>query len=42
VGIPNEVTLKILSHNVREHGRIIWRNAKRIGVAFDQRALRKG
>jgi PilZ domain-containing protein len=34
VGIPHEVTLKMLSrHNVRKHCRIIWRNAKRIGMA---------
>jgi hypothetical protein len=34
VGIPHEVTLKILACNVRQHCFIVWRAEKRIGVAF--------
>jgi PilZ domain len=33
-GIPHEVTLNILSHQVRQHCYIIWRKEKRVGVAF--------
>ena len=33
-GIPHEVTLNILTRQVRQHCYVIWRNEKRIGVAF--------
>jgi hypothetical protein len=33
-GIPHEVTLNILTRQVRQHCYVIWRNEKRIGVVF--------
>jgi PilZ domain len=35
VGIPHEVTLNVLTGNLRQHCFIIWRKERRIGVAFD-------
>ena len=34
VGIPHEVILNILTHQVCQPCRIVWREEKRIGVAF--------
>ena len=34
VGIPHEITLNILTRKVRQHGYIVWRKEKRIGVTF--------
>jgi hypothetical protein len=34
LGIPHEVTLNIVTRHERQHCRIIWRGAKRIGLAF--------
>ena len=34
VGIPHEITLNIVSRHERQHCRIVWRQQKRIGVAF--------
>jgi hypothetical protein len=34
VGIPHEITLNIVSRDERQNGHIVWRNQKRIGVAF--------
>jgi hypothetical protein len=34
LGIPNEITLNILSRHERQHRRIVWRKEKRIGVVF--------
>jgi PilZ domain len=34
VGIPHEITLNILTHQVRQRCHIIWRKEKRVGVAF--------
>ena len=33
-GIPHEITLNIVSNQVRQQCRIIWRKERRIGVAF--------
>jgi hypothetical protein len=33
-GIPHEVTLNIPTRHVREHGYVVWRKDKRIGVRF--------
>jgi PilZ domain len=33
-GIPHEITLNILSRGVRHHCHVVWRQKKRIGVAF--------
>jgi hypothetical protein len=33
-GIPHEITLNIRTGSVRKHGHVVWRNEKRIGVAF--------
>lgn len=33
-GIPHEITLNILSRGVRHHCHVVWRQEKRIGVAF--------
>jgi hypothetical protein len=33
-GIPHEITLSILTHQVRQRCHIIWRNENRVGVAF--------
>jgi hypothetical protein len=35
VGIPHEITLNIMSRGVRYHGHIVWRQNKRIGLAFN-------
>ena len=34
LGIPHEITLNIVSRHERQHCRIVWRQQKRIGVAF--------
>jgi hypothetical protein len=33
-GIPHEVTLNILTLHVRQHGYVVWRKEKRMGVTF--------
>ena len=33
-GIPHEITLNILTQHVRQHGYVVWRKEKRIGVTF--------
>ena len=33
-GIPHEITLNILTQHVSQHGYIVWRKEKRMGVAF--------
>ena len=35
LGIPHEITLNILSRGVRHHCHVVWRQEKRIGVAFN-------
>jgi hypothetical protein len=35
LGIPHEITLNILSRGVRHRGHIVWRQEKRIGIAFN-------
>jgi hypothetical protein len=35
LGIPHEVTLNILTRQVRQPCHIVWRKENRIGVAFD-------
>lgn len=32
--IPHEITLNIRAGEIRQHGFIVWRREKRIGVAF--------
>ena len=34
VGIPHEITLNILSRGASHHCHVVWRQEKRIGVAF--------
>jgi hypothetical protein len=34
-GIPSEITLNIPSRGARHHGHIVWRQERRIGVAFN-------
>ena len=34
VGIPHEVTLRVLTQHVRQHCYIVWRKEKRMGVTF--------
>jgi hypothetical protein len=34
VGIPHEITLNVLTHQTRQHGYIVWRKARRVGMAF--------
>ncbi len=34
MGIPHEITLTIESCKARQHGYIVWRKEKRLGVAF--------
>lgn len=34
-GIPHEVTLSIQTRQMRQHCYVVWRNQKRIGVAFN-------
>ncbi|MGB8603918.1 PilZ domain-containing protein [Bradyrhizobium sp.] len=34
VGIPHEVTLRILTQHVRQHCYVVWRKEKRLGVTF--------
>ena len=34
LGIPHEVTLNILNWHARQHGYIVWRKEKRMGVTF--------
>jgi hypothetical protein len=38
VGIPHEITLRLLTQHVRQHGYVVWRKENRIGVAFDSSA----
>jgi PilZ domain len=33
-GIPHEITLTIQSCEARQHGYVVWRRERRIGVAF--------
>jgi hypothetical protein len=35
IGIPDHFTLALQTDGVRKYCRIVWRNDKRIGVAFD-------
>jgi hypothetical protein len=34
IGIPQEITLNIMSRHQRQNCRIVWRKEKRIGVVF--------
>jgi hypothetical protein len=34
VGIPHEITLNLVTHRMRQHGYIVWRRERRVGVAF--------
>ena len=34
VGIPHEISLLVLSQHVRQHGYIVWRKERRMGVRF--------
>jgi hypothetical protein len=35
VGIPHEVTLRILTEDIHQHCYIVWRKEKRMGLMFD-------
>jgi hypothetical protein len=35
IGIPDHFTLALQADGLRKYCRIVWRNDKRIGVAFD-------
>jgi len=34
LGIPHEITLDIPTQQVRQHGYIVWRKERRMGVTF--------
>jgi RNA:NAD 2'-phosphotransferase (TPT1/KptA family) len=34
LGIPHEITLNIQTQYVRQHGYIVWRKEKQMGMAF--------
>ena len=34
VGIPHEITLNIVTRQTRQHGYVIWRKGRRVGVVF--------
>jgi hypothetical protein len=34
-GIPHEITLNIPTRGGRHHGHVVWRQERRMGVAFD-------
>jgi hypothetical protein len=33
-GIPHEITVNFIAQNIRQHGYIVWRKEKRVGVSF--------
>jgi hypothetical protein len=33
-GIPHEITLTLTARNIRQHGYVVWRKEKRVGVSF--------
>ena len=33
-GIPHEITLNLTVRNIRQHGYVVWRKEKRVGVSF--------
>ena len=33
-GIPHEITVNFIAHNIRQRGYIVWRKEKRVGVLF--------
>ena len=33
-GIPHEITVNFIAQNIRQHGYIVWRKEKRVGVFF--------
>lgn len=33
-GIPHEITLNLTALNIRQHGYVVWRTDKRVGVSF--------
>jgi hypothetical protein len=35
LGIPHEITLSVPTRQLRQHGYIVWRKEKKVGVAFD-------
>ena len=37
VGIPHEVTLNIVTWQVRQRGYIVWRSERRVGLVFEQK-----
>lgn len=39
VGIPHQITLNIVTRDVRYHGHVVWRQKRRIGIAFSSAAL---
>jgi hypothetical protein len=34
VGIPHEITLNMVTDHTRQHGYIVWRKERRVGMAF--------
>jgi hypothetical protein len=32
--IPHEITLNLTALNIRQHGYVVWRSDKRVGVSF--------
>lgn len=37
VGIPHEITLNIVTRQVRRHGCVVWRGEQRVGIMFAQK-----
>ena len=34
--IPHEVTLNIVTRQARQHGYIVWRSERRVGIVFEK------
>ena len=34
--IPHEITVNFTARNIRQHGYVVWRKEKRVGVSFEQ------
>jgi hypothetical protein len=34
MGIPHEITLNVMSRQARQHGYIVWRGERRVGMIF--------
>lgn len=37
VGIPHEITLNVVTRQMRQHGYVVWRRERRVGIMFAQK-----